>query len=247
MKSLIVPLVAIWSALTGSVVAQVRANPAVLDGAFRPGFTTTIPDHAGPVSLRVVEAGRLKVTSGRVVAADPFVYNQPIAFTFKVPAGEYIIRLAVALLGEDHFRVALARVDFGDAPAVRWEMALVSGQSERDLKDGEIFGYSVDSGTGAFADADAFVWLDKHYAGATGTAFEALSDKWIAEGEAAGPAMGVPNLFLLAADVNPANNIVMYSSGWGDGFYASWVGYDAKGNVMALVTDFAVVNAVDGV
>lgn len=37
-------------------------------------------------------------------------------------------------------------------------------------------------------------------------------------------------------------NIIMFTSGWGDGFYASWFGYDAQGHVAALVTDFTVVD-----
>src|SRR4029078_4230104 len=47
--------------------------------------------------------------------------------------------------------------------------------------------------------------------------------------------------FHLDVDMGPAN-IVMFTSGWGDGFYASWFGYDAQGRVAALVTDFAVVD-----
>jgi len=34
----------------------------------------------------------------------------------------------------------------------------------------------------------------------------------------------------------------MFSSGFGDGFYASYFGLDASGEVVALVTDFAVVD-----
>ncbi|NET37521.1 MAG: DUF4241 domain-containing protein [Cyanothece sp. SIO1E1] len=41
--------------------------------------------------------------------------------------------------------------------------------------------------------------------------------------------------------VNEANgaNVIAFSSGWGDGGYASYWGYDAKGNLASLVTDFA--------
>ena len=34
----------------------------------------------------------------------------------------------------------------------------------------------------------------------------------------------------------------MFQSGWGDGLYASWFGYDAQGRVVALLTDFNVVD-----
>ena len=36
-------------------------------------------------------------------------------------------------------------------------------------------------------------------------------------------------------------NIICFSSGWGDGSYASYFGFDADGRPSALVTDFAVL------
>jgi hypothetical protein len=36
-----------------------------------------------------------------------------------------------------------------------------------------------------------------------------------------------------------APNIIVFSSGWGDGGYASFWGYDASGTVAVLITDFA--------
>lgn len=229
-------------ATTGPAVAAsvIRADPAVMDGAFRPGFTTVIPDRDGAVSFRIVELGRLKITSGQIVACDPLVYFDAPAFTVTVPPGDYPVRLAYAVLAEDHYRVALARVDFSSAPAVRWEMALTPGQSLETLKKGEVFTYGVDSGTGAFADADAFAWADTRSDG------EALSDAWISAGEAEGAARAIPHGFLALVEAGPRSNIAIFSSGWGDGGYASWFGYDAEGRVVALVTDFAVVTAVTG-
>ncbi|MBP2157642.1 MULTISPECIES: DUF4241 domain-containing protein [Asticcacaulis] len=240
MKSFLMTLMAMVAPLTGH--AQVAADPDILDGAFRPGFTTTLPDQQGSVGVQVVEAGRLKVTSGRIVAVDPFIYLDAEAFTFQVPPGDYPVRLAVAEVGKDHYRVALARVDFSDTPATRWEMALIPGQSLKTLKDKEVYGYGVDAGTGAFGDVDAFRWLNDRYKGATSSEYEDLSDSWISDGEVEG-ARHLPHLFLLMPEAGPANNIAMFSSGWGDGFYTSWVGYAADGKVTALVTDFLVIKA----
>lgn len=50
-----------------------------------------------------------------------------------------------------------------------------------------------------------------------------------------------PYSFLLDLPLGEANAI-MFHSGWGDGFYASWFGYDADGNVAALVTDLATID-----
>lgn len=32
--------------------------------------------------------------------------------------------------------------------------------------------------------------------------------------------------------------MAMFSTGWGDGSYASYIGYDAEGQIARLVTDF---------
>jgi hypothetical protein len=50
-----------------------------------------------------------------------------------------------------------------------------------------------------------------------------------------------PYSFLLNLPLGDVN-AVMFHSGWGDGFYASWFGYDANGDVAALVTDFATID-----
>lgn len=245
MKSFLMTLATLFVPLTGQAATQVQADPEVLEGAFRPGFRATIPDRPDRVGFRIVETGRLRVTSGRIVAVDPFTYLDSEPFTFQVPRGEYPVRLAVAEVGKDHYRVALARIEFSQAPAARWEMALTSGQSLKKLKEKEVYGYGVDAGTGAFGDADAFRWLQSQYDGATSSQYQDLSDKWIADGEIQGAGY-LPHLFVLMPDAGPANNIAMFSSGWGDGFYASWIGYAADGHVTALVTDFLVVKATRG-
>jgi Protein of unknown function (DUF4241) len=35
---------------------------------------------------------------------------------------------------------------------------------------------------------------------------------------------------------------VIFSSGFGDGYYASYFGYDGEGELVALMTDFLVVD-----
>ena len=39
-------------------------------------------------------------------------------------------------------------------------------------------------------------------------------------------------------------NLIAFSSGWGDGSYASFFGYDAHDNLVCLVTDFRVLLGV---
>jgi Protein of unknown function (DUF4241) len=146
------------------------------------------------------------------------------------------VQLAVAAAGESKGRIAFARVLLADRPVVRWRMALVERQDLATLKQGETFGYPVDAGTGAFYDP------------ATGDAANKVlarnPNKWEAwqkEGEQNGAdAKFEPNFFLMLKQ--PPGNIAMFASGWGDGFYTSWFGYDAGDKPVVLVTDFLTID-----
>jgi hypothetical protein len=215
---------------------------AAFDKAFLPGFTVETRDtykgetRVEKVPFKVVEVGILKLPSGQICAADPFIaLSDAKPFTQPVPAGDFPVRLAVGEFPSGGSRVTFARVDFKTAPIARWSMAVLDGQDVTTLKRGHIFGYGVDAGTGSFFDPVA--------GKAAAELLKADEDAWEAwqtEGEANGPKMIGPYSFLLNLKLGDANAI-MFHSGWGDGFYASWFGYDAKGNVAALVTDFATI------
>ncbi len=241
----------IVAALSGAAVAPAAATAAplagqvtpradVLTGAFAEGFIGQADKDRYPV--RTVRVGELNLSSGRLHALDPLVFvgdSEP--FALNVPPGRYPVDLAVADAGESGQRVALARVKFSDAPATGWRLAHTASQDPSTLSGDSIFAYPVDAGTGAFADGDALTALDAQ-ARAEPQAYEQLTERWLDDGERAGEALGVPYLFTLTvAD----GGMVMFSSGWGDGQYASWVGYDAAGEPVAVVTDFAVIEAVD--
>lgn len=212
---------------------------AAFDRAFTPGFAVEMrDDDAGEartarVPFKTVAAGTLTIVSGRICAADPFVsLSERPPFTEPVPNGAFPVRLAVADYPAGGLRVALARVDFAPRAAVRWSMAVIAGQDPASLKQDEMFGYGVDAGTGSFFDP------------AAGEAARALLDadpdaweQWQRDGESHGPRAIGPYQFLLDVPLGRANAI-MFGSGWGDGFYASWFGYDAEGRVVALITDF---------
>lgn len=196
--------------------------------AFDPGFTVTPPD--GPITLSRIEIGKLGVPSGRIVACDPFICDRIEAFSRRVPTGKFPVQLAVARLSQDDERVAFARILFADRPAERWEMALRPGQTLRDLQPGYIHGYGVDTGTGAFMDAATLA----PYLAAT--ADEAATMRLVDVLNAA----PVGTRAWLLRPYGQAN-VAMFSSGLGDGFYASYFGLDSAGRVVALVTDFGVV------
>ncbi|WP_072391563.1 DUF4241 domain-containing protein [Hyphomicrobium sp. CS1GBMeth3] len=219
------------------------AYAAAFDKAFEPGFAVTTRDaykgetRVETVPFKIVEAGSVKLPSGAICAADPFIaLTDAKPFAQRTPTGTFPVRLAVADFPSGGVRVAFARVDFTSRPIARWSMAVVEGQDIATLKPNEMFGYGVDAGTGSFFDPVA----GKEAAKLLDANPDAWED-WQTEGEANGPKLIGPYSFLLDLKLGDANAI-MFHSGWGDGFYASWFGYDADGNVAALVTDFQTIN-----
>ncbi len=202
--------------------------PTFLETAFEPGTT----NQSGPrqCTFHTVNPGQLKIPSGQIVACDPFIMDAEMAFNTLFPTGEFPVNLAVAKFKDDE-RIAFARIKFSDAPPVSWNMALYEGDDITTLEADEIFGYGVDAGTGAFMDIAAAQELEE-FLQETEENYDLLSEEmdktyahtrsWMMwEGNAA--------------------NAAFFSSGWGDGFYGSYIGYDANGNICRLVTDFGVV------
>ena len=181
----------------------------------------------GGSSAELISAGTLRLSSGRIVAADPEVFSgaQP-AFTVTVDPGAYPIVLAGVRFAErpERLRVAAARLAVSDQPVVRWEMALQDGQSLLDLGAGEFYGFGVDSGQASFADADAWEALAERDLDGR----DKWEDDWIEYGRIA-----AEQHFVVVDD----GAMIAWPSGWGDGSYPVWIGYDSADRVACFVAD----------
>jgi hypothetical protein len=223
---------------TPEVAGPVTALADVMTGAFEPGFIGEAGEKRYP--LRAVSIGDLNLPSGRLVLADPFIVSgHEFPLDLELASGRYPVDIAVADAGKSGQRVALARLSLSAAPPVRWVMAVTEQQDLATLKGDEIFGFGVDAGTGAFIDAGTVAWLGKE----SFDEAESRADDWQARGEALGPVLGIPYGFVLVEEAGPGG-VAMFSSGWGDGHYAAWVGYDAADRPAQVVIDFAVITAV---
>lgn len=175
------------------------------------------------LSFKIVQLPALKVPSGQITASDGYILDAE-PFALVVPVGEYPLQLAIAVIGTDE-RVAFAKLQFANMPVARWEMATRPGQDPKTLKSNEIFGYGVDSGTGCFGDSEAYKLVSE--------AGSDLADKMMAESQ---------KVYQHTRDwlsiETAVGSMAVFSSGYGDGFYASYFGYSATGDLVALLTDF---------
>ena len=194
------------------------------------------------VVVRLHDVGALELPAGEIVACDPFTSaGDARAFTRAVPPGAYPVELRVFELPEtDDKRVGVALVRLAEGEPERWEPAVTAGQDVSTLKDGETFGYGVDSGTGCFAAPEALAELgaalDDHY-----RATRSYQDPLMKALEAADE----PTWSRAVLDYGSHGNVVAFSTGFGDGFYTTHWGLDARGDAVCLITDFDLVYAAD--
>lgn len=187
--------------------------------------------------LRPEMLEQLTFVSGTIVASDPLIaHTNP--FERTIHPGTYPV---VAWWHEEEERIAAAELKLSDARPIRWEMAIRPGQNLSELKEGTIFGYPVDTGLGCFADIEAIHKLDEMESKLQrdlGDDFISLYDNLIADVLAEHE----DNWGSVIVCEETGLNVVMFSSGYGDGFYASYWGFDVDDNVVCLVTDFKVLS-----
>jgi Protein of unknown function (DUF4241) len=186
------------------------------------------------VSMAVEDAGHVVLPTGRLVASDAFIIDA-LPFTTPVPPGRHAVSVLRADFAGGDRRVAAAMVRVAMDEPVRWELALVEGQDPSVLGPGEFFGYGVDAGTGSFTSPEATARL-KDLA-----MYEAYSQALLDGMNPGGGAF--PQSFTVEVDPGSGANVVAFPSGFGDGAYASFVGFDRQGRPVVVVTDFGVLDA----
>jgi hypothetical protein len=183
--------------------------------------------------LRQHRAGDLIVPSGHLVACDPGFPDaaslQPL--TPPLLPGRYPVLLGIAQGADGDLRVAYALLQVSAQPPVRWVPA---GRANTPPGEAAPASYTVESGLGCFMDVQAARVLvqrlraDPEYNVRIAEAVDAhFVDTW-----------GCATLSLTP---QTRANLIAFSSGAGEGVYATYVGYDAAERVSCLVTDFALL------
>jgi hypothetical protein len=184
------------------------------------------------VTVEQHELGMLNLPSGEIIACDPFICGvEP--FEVRVKPGRYPVFIGTAQrdLGDEvDSIVAYALLRFNDEIPVQWQIATWLGD---DLSsEGEIFGYGVDMATGCFMDGTAVQVLEAEFS-ANGINYMSYLDNQLEKNGR----MWADVTLDQATDLN----VILFTSGFGDGVYASYWGYTANGQIACLVTDFGVL------
>ena len=175
----------------------------------------------------------IKLPTGKIVANDPLMIYEYEPYLITVAPGEYPVYLYIHHIKTDK-RVAFAEIRFTDSLPVRFELARTEADKDVVCSPNEYVGYGVDSGTGGFMDESVVQLLKELDSDQNMEYFDAVDD--LLE-ESYVHTYSTANFTPKGAGAN----VAVFSSGYGDGVYGSYWGYDESGELCCLLTDFQTI------
>jgi hypothetical protein len=209
---------------------RVVAEPSVFETAFFNGTQARADQY--DIVFFPVTIGELKVESGKIIACDPIVMHSWTPFIQRFPKGHFPVQLAIARIQDDE-RVAFSRIFFSNKPVTGWRYALQNGQKDISIFDSTFYGYGVDGGVAIFIDSVANKSFNE-MAASDKTVWEKVFDTEMNKHTR----KTWEHLVYNFGD----HNLAAFSTGLGDGSYATYIGLDKDGNICRLLTDFGFVN-----
>lgn len=188
--------------------------------------------------LETYEAGEIHISSGFIVASDPLISPDHSAFTQEFPKGSFPVHIYKET---ESNCVAYSEIVFDkNKIAENWKLALSDGQNLKDLKDEEIYGYLVESGMGSFMDKEtqnALNQLEKDLFNQKGDLFMGIYEEFF-HSHFFNENGAVDQFSILKPYQDKKENIVAFETGYGEGFYATYIGYSKDNQVVKLISEF---------
>ena len=200
----------------------------------------------GSMAVDTLDIGVVRFPTGTIFACDPLVELEDARpFLQTIPAGTYPVKICVVPSEQYGDRYACVKVEVNREKPVRYELAMTGGENlDLELDEGDYFGFGVDAGMGCVADIQ------------TQAAFKTYWAKRLAEDPDIDPyndlfcdlleenAKAHPKYQLSHGDwlnwtvPDTDRDLPIFASGWGDGYYPVYFGYDAKGQVCGVYLHF---------
>ena len=203
----------------------------------------------GNVKIEQMKIGKIKLHDGDLFVSDPLgvLEKNSLPYFQTVPSGEFDVNVCVALPKNDSHRYAAVMIRFSDENAVRFEEALIGNEDISEIQlfsKGEFFGHNTLSGLVCVCDTE------------TKEAFCDFRDKWEFENEG----LNFYSDYLIKVFHNsyrerplyqraegewliykiPNTNceILIVQSGYGDGGYPTYFGYNSNNKICSVVLHF---------
>lgn len=193
----------------------------------------------GQMAVDTLEIGDINLPTGEILACDPLVeLGEAKAYIQKSPVGKYPVKIAVVPSEDYGDRYACVKVEFSKNNPVVYELA-VTGEEEKmdEAAEDEYYGFGVDAGMGCVADKksqDEYIkyWKKLEEEEDADNPYDDIFEELLAES-----AKQFPKYQRTGGDwanwtiPDTELNIPIFASGWGDGYYPCYFGYDEKGEL----------------
>lgn len=198
------------------------------------GNTDMIDTEFGRMHIEKVAAGKLKLVTGKIIATDPILMYDDQCYSKNVLPGTYPVFIYNGKTEKRKTQTVLAELRFNDNVPVKWEMALLKGENSSGFASDEFMGYEVENGLGCFMDEHVMDILDvldeeelENYEKNIKNTIRQSDQSWAD----------------IVIDEKTQSNIIVFASGWNEGVFPTYYGFDNNNKIVKIVTDFMVIEA----
>ena len=190
--------------------------------------------------------GEIDCPSGKIVVADPLAYLPGPHFSpilsKEVPVGKYPVEISICRHSDIGVRMCTAKLKIKDGKAAKYLKTNATAESVIQLKDGgTLEGFPVDAGMMCFCDAQVAdeyrTFLDEWYKNNPNkNHYDDYFASYFAESYSKLPAyQREGGDFIEWKNPNTNHSLVMIASGFGDGFYNSYYGYNDENEICEII------------
>ena len=187
--------------------------------------------------IETFEVGKINLPTGKIVACDPLITSEMNPFKVNFPTGEFSVFVHKE---RESNCIAYVEIVFGDVEISEWKMATTDGQNIEDLQGEEIFGYPVESGMGSFMDVetqDCLNHLEKRLFHRKGADFMGIYEEFFHQ-HFFDENGAIDQYAFLKPEEEKTGNIFAFETGYGEGFYASYIAFGNDNQPLKVVTEF---------
>lgn len=184
------------------------------------------------------EAGKIHISSGRIVACDPIITNDKEPFNTLFPIGDFPVLVHKE---RDSGKIAYVEILFAEEGVEHWNLALCQGQEIQHLGEGEIFGFPVESGMACLMDIETQTLLNQletQMFKDKGDLFLGIYDEFFHSYFFNDNGEMQHQYNFLSPNPQLPNNMIAFEAGYGEGFYAVYIGENKNNQPVKLIAEF---------
>lgn len=198
------------------------------------GNIDIIDTEFGRMHIEKIEAGKLKLLTGKIIATDPILMYDDQSYSKSVAPGTYTVYIYIGKTEKRKTQTVLSELRFNDNAPVKWEIALFKGENASSFAQDEFMGYEVENGLGCFMDEHVMNILDVMDEEELYRYEKNIKDK-VRQSQTSSADILI--------DKKTGSNIIAFASGWNEGVFPTYYGLDKQNKLARLVTDFMVIEA----